>query len=99
MPKADSPKAPCPECGGRKFGRGFNHKRGCSLAKPSGARPGKRTRRTARARVPKSANGMSGAFARLPVDQLIEAKRAIDETLASRRREVLRSIRDLQQLL
>ena len=39
-------KATCPECGGTKMGRGFAHKAGCSLARPSGGnRRGKRGRR------------------------------------------------------
>ncbi|HWL94916.1 MAG TPA: hypothetical protein VNT79_15460 [Phycisphaerae bacterium] len=92
-------KSTCPECGGPKFGRGYSHRGNCSLAfkakaPKSGARKGRR-----KARGQRSFNGSTisvESIGRMPIETVIELRRAVDEALRSRHSEVQRMIRTLE---
>jgi len=103
--KATTTKAPCPECGGRKFGRGYNHKPGCSRSfNAKGPRVKRRRSKGAKSRrVTKSRDSGSGVewldrFGTMAIESLIAMRHAADNAIRSRRKEVMGMLDRLRKI-
>jgi len=97
-------KSACPECGGPKMGRGFSHKVGCSLARPSGGvRRGKRgRRRMARSAGIDMSNGFGIDLRRLrgmEVETLVALRSKIDNFVKQKAPLLKAKIKTLQATL
>ena len=100
-------KPSCPECGGPRNGRGYSHIGECSLASKVGGkrvkpRAGARNGRRVGAKVPVGRTVASVAvdsIRRMPIQAVIEIRRAADQALEARHGEVKRMISSLKRLL
>jgi hypothetical protein len=99
----------CPECGGRKAGRGFAHNAGCTKAarptayKTRGGRKGTRRRAGRRAGTMVVARGGSGLnlgqLKSWDVDQLMGLRDKIDGMVRGKAPELRRKIKQIKATL
>lgn len=103
-----SAKPPCPECGGRKFGRGYNHTASCTLnfknqPKSSKDKAGKgrggRRKNRVRSGGEVSMGIESALIARMPIDAVVQLRRVVEDVLHNRQGEVKRMVKELKALL
>ena len=102
-------KMTCPECSGKKLGRGFAHKAGCSLARPAGGiRKGNRRRRGGRsmaaARVQHGGAGVSiGLDLRIlkgmDIEALAKLRESVNRMIKTKAPMLKNKIKSLQATL